>query len=113
MAVFCAQVCVAGRTGFVSRIVMCGVWINQHLLSGRSCRSGEQRQDNLCFDDFHLCSTNGTGDGGSFFLSAGKHAERIEPQYHLEEFNEFLAAGMKKSITPSSAKTLRTWRMSR
>lgn len=57
-------------------------------------------------DDFHLCSTNGTGDGGSFFLSAGKHAEGIDPQYHLKEFNEFLAAWMKESITPSSAKTL-------
>lgn len=57
-------------------------------------------------DDFHLCSTNGTGDGGSFFLSAGKHVERIDPQYHLEEFNEFLAAGMKESITPDSVKTL-------
>ena len=57
-------------------------------------------------DDFHLRSTSGTGDDGPSFLSAGKHAERIEPQYHLKEFNKLLAAGIKKSVRPRPTKTL-------
>ena len=61
----------------------------------------------MCFNYFHLCTTSGTGDKGSFFLSVGKHAERIDSQYDLKKFNEFLAAVVKESITPDSAKTFR------
>ncbi len=57
-------------------------------------------------DDFHHCPADGASNDGSFFLSAGKHAKRIDPQYQLKEFNEFFAAGMKESVTPYSAKSL-------
>lgn len=105
-AVFCAQVCVAGKTGFILRSVMCGYRIRYHLLSVHSFCSGKQGQGDSCSDDFHFRSTNGTGDDGPFFLSAGKHAERIYPQYHLKEFNKFFAARMKKSVRPRPTKTL-------
>jgi hypothetical protein len=61
---------------------------------------------NACSNNFHHSTTNRTGDGGSFFITVGKHAEWIDPQHHLKEFNEFLAAGMKEPVTPCPAKTL-------
>lgn len=104
--IFCTQACVTGRTGCFLRSVMCGCRIRYYLLSAHSCWSGDQWQDDSRSDDFHLCSTDGTANDESFFLSAGKHAERIDPQYHLKEFNKFLAAGMKEAVISYPAKPL-------
>ncbi len=75
---------------------MCGFWIRQHLLLTRWGKSGQQWQDNLCFDDFHSCAVPGAADRGALLLSAGRHTQRIDSQYKLQKGNEFLAAGVKR-----------------
>ena len=39
-------------------------------------------------------------------MSAGKHADWVDPQYDLKKFNELFAAWVKESVRPYPAKSL-------
>ena len=60
----------------------------------------------LRHDNFHVSSAYGTSDCRPFFQFSGEQAEGINPEHHLQKADEFFAAGVQKSITPGSAKSL-------